>query len=110
MSRWSENNFDVTPDQIGKIMYVEFVLGNTRMAAGDSFDSKEVNTDIKMMVHMESREDALHTVSVLAEGGTILAPLQPHPAPDDDRCGSITKDRFGFTWIITCPNVDKRQG
>ena len=35
-------------------MYVEFVLGNTRMAAGDSFDSKEVNTDIKMMVHMES--------------------------------------------------------
>lgn len=28
----------------------------------------------------------------------------PHPEPDDDGCGSVLKDRFGFTWIITCPN------
>lgn len=51
---------------------------------------------------------ALHTISVLAEGGSILWPLQPHPKPDDGGCGSGTKDRFGYTWIITCPNPGKQ--
>lgn len=108
ISHWPENAFDVTPEQIGKVMHVEFVLGGTRMAAGDSFDCADVNTDIKLMVHMDSEAEALHTISVLAEGGTVLAPLAPHPVPDDDGCGSITKDRFGFTWIITCPNPAKQ--
>ncbi|MDE6874345.1 MAG: hypothetical protein K2P87_07795 [Lachnospiraceae bacterium] len=47
-------------------------------------------------------------VSVLAEGGTVLSPLKPHPKPDDGGCGSLTKDRYGFTWIITCPNKAKQ--
>lgn len=53
-------------------------------------------------------EEALHTISVLANGGSIISPLQPHPEPDDAGCGSITKDRFGYTWIITCPNPNKQ--
>ena len=85
-------------------MHVEFLLGKSRIAAGDSFDCAEVNTDIKLMIHTDSKSDALRAISVLSEGGKILSPLKPHPAPDDDGCGSITKDRFGFTWIITCPN------
>lgn len=108
MLRWSESTYEMTPDQIGKVMHVEFTLGNTHMAAGDSFDTAEINTDIKLMIHMDSQEEALHTMSVLAEGGTIIAPLQPHPKPDDGGCGSVTRDRFGFTWIITCPNPDKQ--
>lgn len=108
MSRWSEDNFDVSQDQIGKVMHVEFTLGNTRMSAGDSFDKGEANTDIKLMVHMDSEEEALHTVSILSEGGHIISRLKPHPKPDDSGCGSITKDRFGFTWIITCPNPAKQ--
>ena len=28
---------------------MEFVIGSTRMEAGDNFDSGEVNTDIKLM-------------------------------------------------------------
>ena len=80
------------------------------MAGGDTFDCAGVNTDIKLMIHLDSEAEALHTISVLAEGGTILAPLQPHPEPDDDGCGSVTKDRFGFTWIVTCPNPDKQPG
>ena len=107
LSLWSEENFDVSPDQIGKVMHVEFMLGKTRLSAGDSFDTKEVNTDIKLMIHMVSEPEALRTISILAEGGTVLAPLQPHPAPDDGGCGSIIRDRFGFTWIITCPNPAK---
>lgn len=75
MSRWSEDTFKVTPEQIGKVMHVEFSLGNTRMA----------------------------------EGGTVLSPLKPHPKPDDGGCGSAIKDRFGYTWFITCPNPAKQQ-
>ncbi len=108
MSRWSENIFDKSTDQIGKVMHAEFLLGNTRMAASDYFDGAEINTDIKLMIHMSSMEEALQTVTILAEGGTILSPLQPHPEPDDAGCGSITKDRYGYTWIITCPNPDKQ--
>ena len=108
MSRWSESTPDVTPGQIGKVMHVEFVLGSTHMAAGDSFDGRGVNTDIKLMIHMDSEEEAIHTISVLAEDGVILSPLKPHPEPDDGGCGSLIKDRFGYIWIITCPNLAKR--
>lgn len=108
LSRWSEKTFDMTPDQIGKVMHVEFSIGNTHMAASDSFEGSDLNANIKLMIHMESKEEALHTVAVLAEGGVILSPLQPHPAPDDAGCGSITKDRYGYTWIITCPNPDRQ--
>lgn len=107
LSRWSEETFDVTTEQIGKVMHAEFVLGNTRMAAGDSYNDSDMNATIKLMIHMDSKEEALRTISVLAKGGTIVSPLQPHPEPDDAGCGSITKDRFGYTWIITCPNPDK---
>lgn len=44
----------------------------------------------------------------MAEGGTRLSPLHPHPEPDDGGCGSATRDRFGFTWFITCPNPAKQ--
>lgn len=108
MSRWSENTSDVIPDQIGKVMHVEFALGNTHMAAGDNFDWVDVNSGIKLMIHTESEEEALKAISVLAEGGTVLSPLHPHPEPDDAGCGSMTKDRFGYMWIITCPNPAKQ--
>lgn len=107
LSRWAESTCE-TPEQIGKVMHAEFALGSTRMAASDSFDGAGVNTDVKLMIYMDNMQEALHTVSILAEGGTVVSPLKPHPAPDDGGCGSITKDRFGYTWIITCPNPDKQ--
>lgn len=103
MSRWSEDTYEVTPEQIGKVMHAEFVIGNTRMAGGDTFNCADVNTDIKLMIHLDSEEEALKAVALLAEGGAVLSPLKPHPKPDDGGCGSLVKDRFGFTWIITCP-------
>lgn len=108
LSRWSEETFDVTPQQIGKVMHAEFALGNTRMAAGDTFDSVRENTAVKLMIHMDSKDDALRTVSVLSKEGTVISPLRSHPEPDDAGCGSITKDRYGYTWIITCPNPDRK--
>ena len=107
LSRWTEKTYEETPEQIGKVMHAEFTLGSTHMAGADLFEEEKINTDVKLMIHMASKEEALHTISVLAEGGTVLSPLQPHPEPDDAGCGSITRDRFGYTWIITCPNPDK---
>lgn len=107
MSRFSENTAD-TPDFIGKVMHVEFAVGNTHMAAGDGDGYGGVKTGIKLMIHMNSEAEALHALSVLAEGGTVLSPLRPHPEPDDGGCGSLAKDRFGYTWIITCPNPAKQ--
>ncbi len=59
MSRWSEETYEVTPKQIGKVTHVAFAPGNTHMAAEDIFDGPEVNTDIKRMIHMDSQEAAL---------------------------------------------------
>ncbi|MBE5802773.1 MAG: hypothetical protein E7319_10895 [Clostridiales bacterium] len=107
LSRWSENTFTQSPEQIGKVMHAEFQLGSTRMSAGDSYQAGDGNTDIRLMVHMDTMEEAARTISLLANGGRILSPLKPHPAPDDTGCGSVTQDRFGYTWIITCPNQAK---
>lgn len=107
LSRWSEATYDQTPEQIGKVMHAEFQLGCTRFAASDAFSSTGVTTDIKLMIHMSDMTEALRTVAILAEGGTAISPLKPHPAPDDGGCGSVTRDRFGYTWIITCPNPAK---
>lgn len=104
LSRWT----DAAPAQLGKVMHAEFSLGNTRMAASDAFDGIGVNTDVKLMIHMDDMNDARHAISLLAQDGTVISPLRPHPAPDDAGCGSITRDRFGYTWIITCPNPAKR--
>lgn len=108
LSRWTEETSPRSPELVGKVMHAEFVLGGTRMSGGDSADCAEGNSAIKLMVHMDSRERALHAVDALAQGGKVISPLKPHPAPDDGGCGSITKDRFGYTWIVTCPNLEKK--
>ncbi|MBE5779735.1 MAG: VOC family protein [Clostridiales bacterium] len=107
LSRWSEETFDVTPAQAGKVMHAEFTLGQTRMAASDAFGDDGQSTRIKLMIHMDSMEDARRAIHLLAQGGEKLSPLKPHPKPDDGGCGSVTRDRFGYTWIITCPNPEK---
>ena len=109
LSRWSEETCGGMKEKIGKVMHAEFALGGTRMSSGDSFEHAEGNTAIKLMIHMENMEQALQTVETLAQGGERISPLKPHPKPDDGGCGSVTKDRFGYTWIITCPNPDKKE-
>lgn len=108
MSRWSEKSCD-NPELIGKVMHAAFDIGSTRMSGGDSLDCDEVKTDISLMIHMDTETEALHAISLLTEGGGILLqPLKPHPEPDDGGCGASVKDRFGFSWIITCPNPAKQ--
>ena len=106
LSRWSEEACE-TPELIGKVMHAECLLGTTRMAAGDTFEDRDVCMPLKLMVHLASTEEAQHAIEQLAQGGAVLSALKPHPAPDDAGCGAIVRDAFGITWIITCPNPAK---
>ena len=105
LSRWSADSRDMTPAQIGKVMHAEFTLGCTRLAASDAYLA--ASSALKLMIRMDDVHQAQKAIDILSKGGEILSPLHPHPAPDDSGCGSITRDRFGYTWIITCPNPDK---
>lgn len=107
LSRWNKDTFDQTEEQIGKVMHAEFALGQTRLAASDAFGQRQDQAGIKLMVHLDTMEEARKAVDILARGGACLSTLKPHPAPDDAGCGSITRDRFGYTWIVTCPNPAK---
>ena len=72
ISRWSEEHCE-SPEQAGKVMHAEFRIGCTRMSGGDSFEKKGPNTNIKLMVHMGSTEEAENAISVLLEGGGVGA-------------------------------------
>lgn len=107
LSRWSELNTK-DPARSGKVMHVEFRVGETHMSAADSFDRKGTDTSIKLMVHLDDPQKATDTCGLLSEGGSVISALAPHPTPDDGGMGALIEDRFGYRWIITCPNPDKR--
>jgi len=105
LSRWDEKNCE-QKSRIGKVMHAEFAVGTTHMSGGDSYDCSETQ-NVKLIVHMETKADALGCIEKLLEGGTEIAPLLPHPEPDDGGMGALIKDKFGYIWIITCPNPEK---
>ena len=107
MTRWSESEYDLEPEQREKVLHVEFTLGNVSMAAGDNVDYIETAVDIRLMVHLDSEEEAVRVIALLGEGGSVLSPLHVHQTPDDNSCEAILTDRFGVTWIITCRNMVK---
>lgn len=105
MSRWSESEYDVEAEQREKVLHVEFTLGNVRMAAGDNVDYIETAADVRLMIHLDSEEEALHAIALLREGGNVLSSLYQHPTLYDNGCEAILTDHFGITWIVTCPNT-----
>lgn len=107
LSRWDENNCE-NKSQIGKVMHVEFMLGETNMAGGDNLGGEMPNGAAKLMIHTETEEDALKSIEILKKGGKVISELKPHPEPDDSGMGCLLTDKYGFTWIITCPNPKKQ--
>lgn len=106
LSRWDEKNCD-KESKIGKVMHVGFLLGETQMAAGDDCGGEIPNRATMLMIHMETEEEALKSIEILGKGGNVWSELSPHPEPDDGGMGCLLTDRFGFSWIITCPNPRK---
>lgn len=105
ISFWSEENCN-DPSRWGKVMHAEFDLGNTSMSASDP-PNKVINDGaVRLMIHLDSKEEALKAVAALSEGGVLVSPLAPHPKPDDSGMGAVVKDKYGYQWIFTCPNPD----
>ena len=91
-------------------MHVEFMCGETQMSASDQIDEEPASSaQIRLMVHVENKEVAEHTINVLSEEGKIVVPLQPHPAPDNQGMGCILTDKYGVEWIVECPNPDYKK-
>lgn len=99
--RWSESAYTVEPKQREKILHAEFILGNVRMAAGDSVDYIETAADIRLMIRLESKEEALRAIALLEKEGTVLSPLHEGSPLGDNSSEAIVTDRFGVTWIVT---------
>ncbi len=107
ISHWSEMNCN-DASRFGKVMHAEFLIGETRLSGGDGYEEQS-SRGMKLMIHMDTKEEALHAIEILEKGGEILDALSPHPAPDDGGMGCVLRDRFGMRWIITCPNPDKQK-
>ena len=105
ISFWGKQNCN-DPARWGKVMHAEFVLGNTQMSASDPPFEVVNNSAVRLMIHLDSKEEALKALETLSEGGIVIAPLSPHPKPDDSGMGAVVKDAYGYQWILTCPNPD----
>lgn len=106
LSRWDEKNCG-QKNFIGKIMHAEFVLGKTRLAGGDVFEVEASAMSAKLMIHLDTEEEARKVIGLLEKGGSVVSELAPHPEPDDGGMGCIVRDKFGVSWILTCPNPKK---
>ena len=65
LSRWSKETCSGDFTKIGKVMHAEFLIGQTRMSAGDNPDSAPPNETVKFMIHTSSLEEAACAISVL---------------------------------------------
>ena len=106
LSRWDEKNC-AQKNFIGKVMHAEFVLGKTRLAGGDVFEAEASAMAAKLMIHLNTEEEVRKIIGLLEEGGSVISELTPHPEPDDGGMGCIVRDKFGVSWILTCPNPKK---
>ena len=106
LSRWDEKNCG-QKNFIGKVMHAEFVLGKTRLAGGDVLEAEASAMAAKLMIHLNTEEEVRKIIRLLEEGGSVISELTPHPEPDDVGMGCIVRDKFGVSWILTCPNPKK---
>ena len=106
LSRWDEKNCG-QKNFIGKVMHAEFVLGKTRLAGGDVLEAEASAMAAKLMIHLNTEEEVRKIIRLLEEGGSVISELTPHPEPDDGGMGCIVRDKFGVSWILTCPNPKK---
>ncbi|MBD5440812.1 MAG: hypothetical protein HDR33_07325 [Treponema sp.] len=106
LSRWNEKNCG-QKNFIGKVMHAEFVLGKTRLAGGDVLEAEASAMAAKLMIHLDTEEEARKIIGLLEEGGSVISALAPYPEPDDGGMGCIVRDKFGVSWILTCPNPKK---
>lgn len=90
VSFWGQENCG-DPARWGKVMHMEFDPGSTPISAGDPPEHVSNDGAVRLMIRMESREEALRAVETLAEAACSSRLLLPSQA----RCQRHGRHREG---------------
>lgn len=91
---------DVPPDWSNKIMHGTVTIGGQVLMGGDvAPDRFEAPKGFSLSLQIDRTSEAERVFHALAEGGTIVMPLQQTFWAA--RFGMIV-DRFGIPWLINC--------
>lgn len=93
---------------VGKVMHAEAAVGAGVVSGSDQEQPVQHADSIRLMVHCETAAQARACCEKLAEGGQLLQRLTPHPPPDDGGMGALVRDAFGYVWIVTAPNEQRK--
>lgn len=97
---------ETPPEHAQLIAHAALNLGNLTLMATDSekpVRSATAESNAFLFYQTKSRTDAQRVFEALAQGGTVISPLQDQPWGYNGRC----IDRFGIAWEIF---LDDSQG
>lgn len=96
------------PGLAGKVMHMEASVAGGVISGSDQLEPIAFGDAIHLMVHLSTTAEAERCFELLAQGGEAMQRLLPHPPPDDGGCGALVRDRYGYVWILTAPNDNKK--
>ena len=95
--------FEVPESEMDKIMHIALPIGPTMLMGNDvpSFMGKtnEHENRSKILISIDSREDAERLFKGLSEGGEVEVPMDQ--SPWGSYFGSF-RDKYGIEWMIDC--------
>jgi len=102
VSRWSEETGGALA---GKVMHAHVSLSEFgALNAGDTETPVVFGNAISLLVHFDNAEKAKAAAAKLAEGGALVQDFTANPPPDDGSLCAVINDKFGYAWILVCPN------
>ena len=91
---------DVPPDWSDKIMHGTVTIGGQVLMGGDvAPDKYEAPKGFSLSLAIERPEEAQRVFEALAEGGTVVMPLEPTFWAV---LFGMVIDRFGIPWMLNC--------
>lgn len=107
LSRYTEETGG--PALAGKVMHAYVALrGGYGVSGADQAEPVQHGKSMELLVHCSTVEDAQNIYDRFAEEGIEISKLEPHPPPDDGGMGALVQDKYGYIWIITSPNPNKK--
>lgn len=103
VSRYPESFDNPAGRPPGSVMTVEMVLAGSPFTALNGGPMFTINPSISFFVHTGTRKDTDRTFSALADGGSVMMPLQAYPW--SERYGWV-QDRFGVSWQVMLGSRD----
>lgn len=97
VSRYPESSDNPSGKPRGSVLTVEFEVADLRFTALNGGPLFKLNPSISFFAHVDSAEQADRLFEALAEGGTVLMPLDAYPW--SERYGWV-QDRFGVSWQV----------